>query len=64
LKIFPGNVGHFVFGSDCTAAGVKALFVCQDAAGVNRAEIHRETEQLALQFFDRNLRKSDQGATF
>ncbi len=64
LKIFPGNVGHFVFGSDCTPAGVKALFVCQDAAGVNRAEIHRETEQLALQFFDGNLRKSAQGATF
>src|ERR1700678_2920864 len=55
LKIFPGNVGHFVFGSDCTPAGVKALFVCQDAEGVSRAEVHWETERLALQFFERNL---------
>jgi predicted dienelactone hydrolase len=55
LKIFPGNAGHFVFGSDCTLAGVKALFVCQDPEGVSRGELHRETERLALQFFDRTL---------
>ncbi len=56
LKIFPGNVGHFTFGSDCTPAGQKAIFVCRDGEGVNRAQIHEETDQIALKFFNKNLR--------
>ena len=46
LKILPGNAGHYVLGK-------KALEVCRDGLGVDRAQIHKETEQAALDFLER-----------
>lgn len=55
LKIFPGEAGHYVFGTECTTRGEKALEVCRDGPGVNRAQIHRDTERMALEFFEKSF---------
>jgi len=57
LKIFEGEVGHFVFMPSCTDAG-RAAFprLCVDAPGADRDAIHTETVHLAEAFFARYLR--------
>ena len=57
LKIFPGSTGHFVFGSSCTTAGQKAIFICRDGSDVNREQVHQAVEQIALQFFENSFRQ-------
>jgi predicted dienelactone hydrolase len=56
LKIFPGNVSHYVFGTLCNPSGEKVLPACKPDAGVDRAQIHTETEDLVLAFFQKNLK--------
>jgi len=60
LIILPGMVGHATFGSLCTPAGVAdkdwGSWVCRDEEGVDRALVHDQVEQLALQFFDSSLK--------
>lgn len=56
LKIFPGNANHYVFGTLCNPSGEKVLPACKPDAGVDRAQIHTETEDLALSFFQKNLK--------
>ena len=52
LIVPPGMVGHATFGSLCTPAGLKDMgWVCHDEKGVDRALVHEQVEQLALQFF-------------
>jgi len=55
LTVLAGKVGHATFGSLCTPAGTKGpdwlSWVCHDEEGVDRAEVHRETEQLAIELF-------------
>jgi predicted dienelactone hydrolase len=59
LVLLPGMVGHATFGSLCTPAGVKSpgwgAWVCHDEEGVDRAQVHRQVEELALLFFRRVL---------
>jgi predicted dienelactone hydrolase len=56
LTIPPGMVGHATFGSLCTPTGLKdAGWVCHDEAGVARARVHEQVEQLALSFFQSSL---------
>jgi predicted dienelactone hydrolase len=56
LKIFPGSANHYIFGTLCNPSGEKALASCKPDAGVDRAQIHIETEDLALRFFQRTLK--------
>ena len=55
LTVLPGKVGHATFGSLCTPAAQKGpdwlSWICHDEAGVDRAAVHRQIEQLAIQFF-------------
>lgn len=59
LTVLPGRVGHATFGSLCTPAGRSAkewvTWVCHDEAGVDRARVHEQVEQLALSFFQSAL---------
>jgi predicted dienelactone hydrolase len=59
LIVLPGKVGHATFGSSCTPAAVEGpdwlSWVCHDEEGVNRAEVHRQLERLASQFFQQAL---------
>jgi predicted dienelactone hydrolase len=57
LHIFPGNVGHYVFLDSCTDAGRKsASLICMDGSGVDRNQIHKDTAQMASEFFHSTLR--------
>ncbi len=51
------NVAHYTFLDVCTPAG-KSSFVsyCSDPPGVDRAAVHTEVGQMAVQFFVRGLR--------
>jgi predicted dienelactone hydrolase len=53
LLTVPGNANHFTFGSDCTEEGRRALDVCRDAEGTDRAQVHELVAEQLLQFFDR-----------
>jgi hypothetical protein len=57
--VLPGKVGHATFGSSCTPAGLKGpdwlSWVCHDEEGVDRDEVHRQVEQLAIEFFQKAL---------
>ena len=51
------NVVHYTFLDDCTAQGKKELGVfCEDPPGVDREAVHAEVEEMAVGFFDRELR--------
>jgi predicted dienelactone hydrolase len=51
------NVVHYTFLDTCTAQGKKELGVfCEDPAGVDREAVHAEVEEMAVGFFDRELR--------
>lgn len=56
IKIFPGNANHYVFSTLCNPSGEKVLPACKPDLGVDRAQIHTETEDLALFFFQKNLK--------
>lgn len=55
LKIFPGSANHYIFGTLCNPSGEKALDSCRPDAGVDRAKVHVETENLAYGFFQKSL---------
>jgi predicted dienelactone hydrolase len=56
LTLLPG-AGHYTFLAICTDDGRRAQpNLCSDAPEVDRAAIHRRTVDLAVQFFDQNLR--------
>ena len=51
------NVVHYTFLDDCPAQGKKELGVfCEDPPGVDREAVHVEVEEMAVGFFDRELR--------
>jgi predicted dienelactone hydrolase len=51
------NVAHYTFLDDCTAQGKKELGIfCDDPPGVDREAVHTEVEEMAVGFFDRELR--------
>jgi predicted dienelactone hydrolase len=51
------NVTHYTFLDTCTAAGKQQLGVfCDDPAGVDREAVHTEVDEMAVGFFDRELR--------
>lgn len=56
LVIIPGRVDHEIFVNECDAEG-KDEFpeACIDAAGVDRAAIHKDIGAAALKFFDAHL---------
>jgi hypothetical protein len=53
-----GDVGHYEFMAVCTAYGRKNVPVCKDAAGVNRARVHREVANMAYEFFESTSRRA------
>ena len=51
------NIAHYTFLDTCTAAGKKQLDVfCTDPPGVDREAAHTEVSDMAVNFFDRELR--------
>jgi len=56
LVVIPGDVDHEIFVNECDDEG-KDEFpeACKDAPGIDRARIHAEVGQAALDFFDRSL---------
>ena len=56
--IFDGKVGHYVFLNEATDFGKEvAPFICVDPPGVDRADIHRQTTEMAVRFFESSLNK-------
>ena len=56
LVILSGDVGHYVFLSECTLVGKEQLpQICLDAKTVNRAAVHREVGEMAFKFLRKNL---------
>ena len=56
LAILPGDVGHEIFVNLCDQEGRDEFpEACVDAPGVDRAAIHAEVGEAALQFFGRAL---------
>jgi len=56
LTIFPGEIDHYVFVDECTAAGRSTLpQICIDRPGVDRAAIHDEAIDEAAKFFAGHL---------
>jgi predicted dienelactone hydrolase len=57
LSVLSGKVGHATFGSLCTPASSKGpdwlSWVCHDEEGVDRAVVHQQTEQLAIELFQK-----------
>lgn len=50
------NAGHYVFLAPCSPQLAKsAPKICNDPAGVNRADVHREINAEALKFFRKTL---------
>lgn len=56
ITILPGGVGHYTFLADCTVEGRSGLPICRDAAGVNRAAVHAQVSQMAVDFFRETLK--------
>ncbi len=51
------NVAHYTFLDTCTAEGKQKLAVfCEDPPGVDRDAVHTEVGDLAVGFFERDLR--------
>lgn len=59
LEILPGKVGHYVFLNLPSDLGLKALpkDLTEDNEAVNREAVHKEVAEMAIQFFDKNLKK-------
>jgi predicted dienelactone hydrolase len=56
LSLFAG-VGHYTFLATCAEAGRRSRpGLCLDAAGVLRDDIHKQTADLAVAFFEANLK--------
>jgi predicted dienelactone hydrolase len=58
LTILPGSIGHYTFLADCTSEGRGGLPICRDAAGVDRAAVHQQVSEMAVEFFGRTLKAS------
>jgi predicted dienelactone hydrolase len=59
LTILPGNVSHWVFMNRGTELGKKLLpHLTIDDASIDRAAIHKQVGNLAVQFFKQSLRSS------
>ncbi|HYE73798.1 MAG TPA: dienelactone hydrolase family protein [Blastocatellia bacterium] len=56
LTVLPGKVGHYTFLAECSQTGKTLIPVCRDADGVDRAKVHQEVSEMALKFFQSNLR--------
>jgi len=53
-QIVPGS--HFVFVDPCPPQiAAEAAAICQDAKGIDRAEIHRQIERQVADFLDAHL---------
>ena len=52
LTILPGEIGHYTFLAECTPHGKAFVDVCRDAETVDRAIVHQQVAQLALEFFE------------
>jgi predicted dienelactone hydrolase len=51
------NVAHYTLLDTCTAAGKQQLGVfCEDPAGVDRDAVHAQVDDMAVSFFERELR--------
>jgi predicted dienelactone hydrolase len=56
LDVLPGQVGHEIFSNECDQVGRDNYAdACNDAPGVDRAELHAYIGNAALRFFDANL---------
>jgi predicted dienelactone hydrolase len=51
LRTLPGGIAHHTFLATCTPHGRSTTPLCQDAEGVDRAQVHREVANLAYTFF-------------
>lgn len=57
LDVLPGPVGHEIFDNECDQMGRDNYpEACNDAPGVDRARLHEYIGNVALQFFDLNLK--------
>ena len=57
IFLFDEPVGHYVFLNEATAFGKQVVpSICVDAEGVDRADVHAKTAELALTFFEQHLR--------
>lgn len=56
LKIFLGSANHYIFGTLCNPSGEKVLDSCKPDPGINRAQIHIDTERIALDFIQKSLK--------
>ncbi len=56
LTVLP-DVTHYTFLDTCApAAAASVPYLCQEAPGVDRDQVHAKVAGLALDFFDKNLR--------
>ncbi len=56
LDLLPGPVGHEIFGNECDPIGRdNTPEACIDAAGVDRAALHRHIGDAAVRFFNAHL---------
>jgi predicted dienelactone hydrolase len=57
LAVLSGGVAHYTYLDTCTEAARKIRpALCADAPGVNRDAVHNKTAEIAVSFFDANLR--------
>ncbi|MCW5962512.1 MAG: hypothetical protein KIT83_00630 [Bryobacterales bacterium] len=57
LVLLDGGVRHYEFLASCTAWGRQSLpLLCTGKSGVDRNAVHEKTADLAIQFFDAQLR--------
>ncbi|WP_445170279.1 alpha/beta hydrolase family protein [Mycolicibacterium sp. Dal123E01] len=56
LNVIPGDVGHDIYINECDQEGRDTLSeACIDAPGIDRAAIHREVADAAVEFFTAKL---------
>jgi len=56
LTILPGGVGHYTFLNAGTEAGKKQIpQFCVDNAGVDREAVHEQVDEMAAEFFEKEL---------
>jgi predicted dienelactone hydrolase len=57
LDVLPGAVGHEIFGNECDQLGRDNFpEACNDAAPIDRTQLHEYIGNAALHFFDSNLK--------
>ena len=57
LDVLPGQVNHEIFDNECDQLGRDNYpESCVDAAGVDRVKLHEYIGNVALKFFDTNLK--------